>query len=425
MEHGLQPNAQMPAGVHELFEPIIVTGDGANLSGTLDDRRPLTIIRRGRRADGALYEGPLILIEDARNAAIHNLVIEGRRFESIDGDYVDQRHPLTSDRTSPLFLCSQRLGAPECYDPRHFIARVEGDISIVRSSDVEVTNVFCNDSIKFGIGIGHGCARIRLYNFEIRRAGDYGLWIGAGVEPTVKRLPLDSKFQVQMPDDILLENGFVERCGSAGIFIEGYNVNLGNVKLLANNWDCPYNDESGQLTIDYKADGVRVRGCEIFGGPEILRSRPDGVEVVIGTFGVEACGSNLWFEDTIVEGNSRDAVQILGARGVRFSGRTRLINNHLAQHRHPSFPGHRERQNISITTNAAFAALNVLADDVTLDNVVCENGIIIWSDGSAPDWALDRLVVRNCDLSGPDYSGVAVGTDNLGRSLQGSSWLIE
>jgi hypothetical protein len=61
---------------------------------------------------------------------------------------------------------------------------------------------------------------------------------------------------------------------------------------------------------------------------------------------------------------------------------------------------------------------------LTLDNITCENGVAVWSNGSMPRLRFDDLIVRNSDLSGPDFNGVFVGTNPDGSTLRGEGWSI-
>lgn len=413
----------LPVGRHEIFEPLVLQGEGVELTGQSINGRPATILRRGRRPDGTLYDGPLISIEHARDIRLRDLVIEGARFIVVDGAVHDERHPLTADRTSPMFPCAQRLSDPACYDRRSFTNNFASDIFVGTSSKVEIEHVTILDPVRIGIGIGAGSSEIRLNGCYVRKAGEYGIWIGYGFDPADRRLPLSADYVSRAPRGVCIDNVLVERCGSAGVYVEGRAIHLDRTRLVANCWDAPGNDESGQLTIDYKADDVRLKDCSIVGAPEIVRLFPDGGKALYGAFGIEACGSNISIENTIIEGNSREAVQIVGGRRIKFLPGTMLLNNNLAQFRHPELCASAGRQSISITTLASSAADNALADDITLDGVYCQNGLMVWSDGGAPEWVLETLVVSNSDLSGPDNSGVVEG--GIGdKSLRGTHWSI-
>jgi hypothetical protein len=424
-DNGLPPGGKFRAGVYDLLEPIRLSGRQAALSGELQNGRPATLLTRGRKADGALYTGPLILIENAQGASVTDIEINGARFRQVGDVQQDERHPLTRDRASPLFLCGRQLAPPDCYDPRNFTSQFEADVILRNSQDVELKSVVCRDPVRIGIAIAAGSTGIRLNRCSVDQAGDYGVWIGTGIDPADHRLPLDQAYLSRMPRNVSIDDCLIERCGAAGVYIEGRNIQLARTQFLANLCDAPYNDEGGQLTIDYKANRVRVIKCIIVGGPCVVRLQPDGSQKVLGVFGVEGCGSDLRFEDTVIEGNSREGVQLLGARNVRFLGRTRIFNNHLAQHRYPSGADNKQRQNISVSTLAAFAAVNAVAEDISLDGIVCENGLAVWCDGGVPDLKLNRLQVRGCDLSGPDHSGVAVFHGPNGQSPEGTDWCIE
>ncbi len=409
-------------GVHDLTEPLILSGEAPALIG---ESRASVVVRRGRKPDGALYEGPLILLENARNATLSDLTIQGSRFRRQGGGFIDERHPLTPDRTSPKFLCGTGLPEPACFDHQSYRPFCDPDIVIRNATDVALSRLDCLDAIGLAIAIGQGSSRVRLSECRIDRAGDYGVWIGAGPSPPDARLPLPAPFIAILPKIITLDDTLVERCGAAGIYVEGCDVRLVGTRLLGNCCDAPYDDEGGQLTVDYKTDGLVLDKCEIVGGPAFVRMRSDGSRVLLGAMGVEACGNNMQFRDTLIEGNGREGIQFMGARAVRVAGRTRIFNNNLAQFRHSGFSGNPQRQNVSITTPALFASLNAVANDFAFEDTYCENGIVVWSDGSVPDLTLDALQVARCDLTGPDGSGVSIGVNSSGRSLRGANWKIE
>lgn len=415
---------RLSAGRHELLAPLHVSGEHLELIGTHEAGRITTWLARGVRPDGSLYDGPLIQVDHASQVRIRHIGIDGGRFSGERNNPRDARHPLTADRRSPQFPCARVLPEPDCYDRGAFASSCEADVLIRDASDVELLGLVVRNSIRIGVAVGARSSRVLLRQCEVARAGDYGIWVGAGLEPEDRRLPLDPAFEAILPQWIRIEDSQIERCGSAGVYLEGRDLHLERTRLVSNCYDAPYDDEGGQLTIDYKTRGLTVRDCAIVAGGEVVRSGPGGGENLLGAFGVEACGEDLHFEDTLIEGNAREGVQILGGRGIRFSGRTRIVNNHLAQHRHPGFPGHRQRQNLSITTTSPYAAVNAIADDIELDGVTCENGLMVWSDGSLPDLVLDRLRVVDCDLTGPDHEGVVAGDNHRGGSLRGPRWRI-
>jgi len=115
-----------------------------------------------------------------------------------------------------------------------------------------------------------------------------------------------------------------------------------------------------------------------------------------------------------------------GAHCVRVTGRgTRLEGNHRAARRGVEPWRRGPRNNITLTTSAGQAALGMRAGDIEIDGIYCEDGILVWSDGSLPGWRLHGLAIASSDFGGAPGDGVAVGLDGSGRSLRGEGWRIE
>ena len=416
---------RLPPGIHEIFEPFRLSGPAPVLSGQRENGEIVTRVRRGRMPDGSLYTGHLILIEDAVSPVLRDLIVEGCRFSTAMGVRLDARHPLNPDRTAPDFMCASVLSEPDCYAHSNFASSFAADISVRSCEGGEIRDVWCDAPVRIGIAIGYDVSNFRLGTCRISGAGDYGIWIGFGGPLKDTRLPLDPVYRAHLPVNIALEDVTIERCGAAGLFTEAINVDVLRCRFLENCHDAPYDDEGGQVTADYKSDGLHIRDSVIVGAPAFVRRRPGGRTVLLGAFGIEACGANLLVQNTIVEGNSREGIQIVGARNVALKHGVRIFNNHLAQIRWPEYPGHKARANISITTTRGLADVGATAADISLDGVRCENGLAVWSDGEVPKIRLNGLTVKRSELGGPDHQGLYVGLDLQGDSLAGERWEVE
>lgn len=416
---------RLSAGIHEIVEPIRLSGLEPGLFGERQDGEIVTRIRRGRLPDGRLYAGHLIQIEDAAAPILKDLIVEGARFSVSDGVAMDARHPLNPDRTAPDFMCASMSPEPECYSPAGFVSAFAADIAVRSCRGGLISDIWCDAPVRIGMAIGHGVADLRLQGCRVSRAGDYGVWIGFGGPLEDPKLPVNPTYRAHQPRSITLEAVTIERCGAAGLFSEAIDVSVLGCRFLENCHDAPYDDEGGQVTADYKSDGLHIRDSLIIGAPAFVRRRRNGETVLLGAFGIEACGSNLLVENTIIEGNSREGVQIVGARNVALRRGVRLFNNHMAQVRWPDYPGHGPRPGVSITTTREMAEVGAMAADITLEDVRCENGLGVWSDGQVPGMRLHGLVVTHCDLGGPDHQGIYVGLDSEGESVAGLRWSLD
>lgn len=407
---------QLPGGQILLTDTIRLSGTGSRLAGTVVDGKTTTILKRGTHPNGDLFTGPLISVEAAQTAAVRDLIIDGSRFAG-GPSKKDLRHPITSDPTSADFPYVD-------HQRQEMVVECGPDVFVYDSSDATLTNLDVINPIRIGIGVGYQCRNVEIQGCSVRSAGDFGLWIASGRDPENPRLPLSQGDRDSAPQNISVVNSLIEKCGAAGIHTEGIGVRFEAVHLISNCHDAPYNDEGGQLTIDYKADDTLVRRCVIVAGGEVVRQAKDGTAVVHGCFGAEVCGSRVVFDDTTIEGNPREGVQIFGGRDIQFLGSTRVLNNHLAQLRHTNHLGHPERQNVSITTNRFFSDRNARSNKIRFDGATIQNGVIVWSDGSLPGLTLETLTADRSDFSGPDHSGIACGLNADGNPLRGANWVL-
>lgn len=412
-------------GVHEIFEPIRLAGSEPVLAGRREDGRVVTRLRRGVLPDGSLYRGHLIEIDGAVAPVVKDLIIEGGRISTVSGAVFDARHPLNPDRTAPDFMCASVLPEPECYAPHTFASSFSSDIAVRNCQGGHISDVMCDGPVRIGIAVGHGVSGLQISGCQISGAGDYGVWIGFGGPLEDPSLPINDAYRAQLPRDIRLDGVMIERCGAAGLFSEAIRVEIVGCSFLENCTDAPYDDEGGQVTADYKSDGLSIRDSVILAAPAFVRRRRDGNETLLGAFGIEACGANLLVENTIIEGNSREGVQIVGARDTVFRSGVRVVNNALAQTIWPHHAEHHMRTDISITTTQGMAVLGAIAARITLEDLRCENGVAVWSDGVVPRMRLDDLTVRRCALGGSHHQGVYVGLDSHGDSVAGDRWDIE
>ncbi len=405
-------------GIHDVLAPIRITGGKVHLGGTRVEGRVATTLRRGRSADGELYRGHLFEIADAEDVRLSDMDVDGGRFR----DGLDLRHPLDSDRSSPRFLSAQTLDAPACFEPAAWRSAFAADVSVHTAAGLELDAVTLRNAIGIGMALGPGCRDVKLRNCAITASGDYGLWIGGGLPGDVG-LPVPEALAMRLPRHIGLEACLIERCGAAGLYIEALDVTVSDTTFLQNHFDAPYDDESGQIVIDYKAGGTRLTRCHILAGGLLTRRAvaPRDPERLLGTFGIEASGSDLTLKDCVISGNSREGIQLMGARNVTITGRSRIAGNQLAALHPLDIP--RPLQNITATTTAHLRALGAVASGLTLNGLRCENGVVLWPHPSAPDARFDDLTVADCDLSGPGASGVFV-VEGAGGSPRGRNWQL-
>lgn len=420
-------HCQLPPGIHDLDAPIRITGRDLRLRGATGDGRRLTRLRRGQHPDGQPYRGSLIEVVGADGIEISDLLVDGGRLMAEGGAMRDLRHPLDPDRRSPRFLSAQALDDPACFQPAARMSLFQPDIQLAQSSAVVLSDLDAIGAVRIAVAVGPCCREVRLARCVIASAGDYGVWVGGGLA-TAPPLPLAVTVEERLPARISIEDSLIERCGAAGLYLEAIETTVLRTLFLENHLDAPYDDESGQIVIDYKARAIRLADCQILGGPLTLRRTTESADSranLLGTFGIEACGQDITFENLVIEGNSREGVQLVGARNVRILGaRTRIVHNQLAALIHPASVGSSPRCNISVTTTGEMRRLNAVSCGLTLDGVRCENGIILWAHSTADDLSFDRLTVENSDLSGPDHAGVAVGRRADGTSVRGSDWSI-
>jgi hypothetical protein len=190
--------------------------------------------------------------------------------------------------------------------------------------------------------------------------------------------------------------------------------------LERNHRDFPYNSDGGQVEIDYKADDITVESCAILAGPSLERSKR-----IFRCVGIEAYGSHLLLKNNRIEDNSHEGIHLDGARYVTICGnRTMIANNHTAGRLYPSL-GRDPVQNISITTSAELAQLNVFAAGIRIEGITCEHGALVWTNGSVERLRIDGLIVTRCQFPGATGDGIVVGRNADGSSIRGAEWKIE
>jgi hypothetical protein len=418
----------LPPGTFELVAPLRLSGNHLRLRGARGESGPLTLLRRGCLADGSLYQGALVEVVDAHDVEIESLRVDGARFWSSHGERRDRRHPLDADRSSPRFPCASELPAPDCFDPAARLPTLAPDVFLLGASAITLRGMHLREAVRIAIGIGPACRDVRVVECAVGSAGDYGVWLGSdlrGDEP----LPLDDAQRARLPARVSIEDSHVARSGAAGIYVEATDARIERTLVDRNHFDAPYDDESGQIVIDYRARGVQVRDCRIVDGGLTYRADVDGDPRkvrLLGTVGIEACGGDLEFADVVIEGNSREGIQLIGARDVRIGGpKTRIAGNHRAEREDPDRAGRSQRQNVSVTTTAEMRHVRAIGAGLVLRDARIENGLLVWAHPTAADLRFDRLAISGCDLSGPDASGVTVGSGADGHPARGQAWSIE
>jgi hypothetical protein len=437
LETGASRDSELDAGVYEVTRQLAIGRDGFRLRGGGGEGGRQAILRRGRLEDGALFPGPLLRIAGCGDVVVSGIRFEGRRFEGEGARAVDHRHPLDPDRTSARFPCGAVRAPPACYDPANFGSAFEADILVGDCNGVELHDLVLEAPIVIGIAIGPGAHDIQLRATTIRKAGQFGLWIGAAL-PTRPMLPLGEADAARLPLRVRVEDCAIADCGAAGASMEGRDIAFRRTAFRGNHRDFPFNDAGGQVVIDYKSEVIRLEGCTIRGESSLRRmvAQRDAMTGAIamrpesfGAVGIEASGSNLAFTDCVIEGMAREAMHFDGAHGVRIDGAaTRLEGNHLAARRGEEPWVRGPRFGIAITTSSGQRDLGAIAGDFRVEGIRCEGGILVWSDGSVPGLRIDGIHLVGADLrAGPDTApgGLVAGLDAAGHSLQGRDWTLE
>ncbi len=424
----------LAAGVHEVDHTLEISGADVQIEGERSGVRLLTILKRGRTPDGSLFQGPLIRGRNLCGLSLSSFIINGLRFEETERGLKDNRHPLTPERNTPLFPSAVETSIPAAYQRESFYTPFETDLLFTESSGVTVRDVTCNNPIKFGLGFGDEMSEVAIDGVRVFRGGNGGIWCGLTSLSDRPTLPLDAAIASRRPHEIRIRDSVVEDCGASGIYLEAARVEIHGCTLAGNHCDYPFNEEGGQIEIDYKADDVEVRECTISNAPCLRRSlmvfddeRREWQQQVrlLRAVGIEAFGQNLRFIDNIIERNSHEGIHLNGANRVCISGgNTCLRGNHTAQTEFPELVGE-PLQNVSVTTLEGQRALGAIAGDLRIEGIRCENGIMFWSDGSIPDLTIDHVIVRNCDLRGHPEGGLHIGRSASGQSIRGTGWKIE
>lgn len=419
-----EPGAHLAldAGSWDVTETLRIATRGIRLVGDAGGR---TVLRRGRLADGRLFGGALLEVSGTQGASVAGLRVDGGRFERRGLVWIDHRHPLTSRRSSARFPCASRLPEPDCYDPRHFAIPVTADLYIVDAHDTELSGIQIGGSMSLGIAVGPGCRDTRLARVRIERAGQYGIWIGAGLGMGPV-LPLAADLAAKLPAGVALTDCTLAHCGASGAFVEGRDVRFERCRWFANHRDFPFNEAGGQLVIDYKSEGITVRSCRIEAGARLTRrvavGGADGLRFErrsFGAVGVEASGRDLAFIDNVMTGNACEAIHLNGANGVTISGVASLYKgNHRMARRWWGRRREGATEDICITTSAHMAAVGAVSGDVSVGDIAAPAGVLVWSDGSIPGLRVDGVRV-----AGP-HLPVRVGLNPDGSSLRGEGWVL-
>ena len=432
---GAVTDCELDAGTHEVTRTLVIANDGVRLRG--GGCGNATVLRRGRLEDGTLFSGPLLRIAGCRDVSVSGMAFDGRRFEGEGAQRIDHRHPLDPDPASARFPSGRVIEPPACYETVNFVSSFEADIQLGDCNGVELHTLVLEDPIAIGIAIGPGSHHTCVLETSIRRAGQFGLWMGAALA-TRPVLPLTDDIAQRLPGNVRIEGCAIEDCGAAGASIEGRDILVRRTVFCGNHRDFPFNDCGGQLVIDYKADDVRIEGCTIRGEAFLRRmvARHDAgtggyavTEQAFASVGIEASGSRLTFTDVVIEGMAREAMHFDGAHDVLINGAaTRLEGNHLAARRGEEPWSRGPRSGIAITTSSGQLALGAKAGEFRIEGIRCEGGILVWSDGSVPGLRVDGVHVAGSELhAGPEMSpgGLVVGVDASGCSLQGENWRLE
>jgi hypothetical protein len=421
----------LTAGIYDICIPVEINRPAIRIAGESPGGRKQTILRRGRTPRGGLYSGPLIRGINISEIEIADLIIEGMRFENGSSGVVDHRHPLSAEPDSPLFTCARPGQSSEVFGESHFATPFEADLFFSNSHRIALHNLELNNPIKFGIALGEAVREVEMERLHISRGGDGGVWCGFSSLAGRPLLPLSKELKERQPQGVHLHNCRIEECGAAGLYLEAAEVAISSCIFSGNHRDFPYNCDGGQIEIDYKADSITIDSCSILDGPSLCRKTvptpplvqpEDQRTTLFRTVGIEACGRRLFFKNNHLEGNSHEGIHFNGARHVRICGsNTRIKDNHKAAHGNNTLACE-PRQNISITTSAEYWNLNARAENFRIEEILCENGIIFWSDGSVPELRLDHVAIQNCDLRGKEGRGIVICDNQAQRSLQGVNW---
>lgn len=425
----------LKAGIHEVRQTLLLTRPDVEICGECRNGSILTVLRRGRLPDGSLFSGAIIQGEGVRDLYLHDILVDGCRWEKSDRGMTDHRHPVTVDKSSRAYLQAtpNRGDRWEFTEEDHYTP-FETDLLFFGSEHIALQSMVFRDPIKFAVGFGDGVRGAVVEDVEIHNGGEGGLWCGLALLDVTVPLPLPEYGKRKLPREISLRHCRVENCGGPGVYLDAAAVTMEDCLLQGNHSDFPHNHDGGQLEITYRSEDVLVRDCAILNAPSLRRThcapgrqscQAEGRARILRAVGIEAFGRRLRFEDNRLEGNSHEGLLLNGASDVRIYGsRTHIASNHTAAE---LFPELREepRQNISVTTLAAQAALGAVAGDIAVEGIRCENGLMFWSDGSVPDLHFHGITVRDCDLRGKAGSGLFVGNNAAGRSLRGEGWLVE
>jgi hypothetical protein len=308
------------------------------------------------------------------------------------------------------------------------------DITIMMSSGIVLKNVEVRNAVRIGVAVSRECSDVRFERVDVRRSGDYGVWMGTG-SPETPPLPLPPSILSMLPSGVVFTDCFFEGCGGSAVHIEGMKVSFSDTLFLGNHCDFPYDDEGGQIVIDYKAKNIYFDSCIVMAGTQVERrsyaqdlgtGQWSLVTRLLGAVGIEASGTDLKFHNMVIAGNSREAIQLIGASDVRISGaRSRLFGNNLARQRYPQYAiDGGAITNVSITTLPSLSAVNSFSRDIAFCGGICENGVAVWSNGAVPCLKIDGIKVQNCDMSGALHSGVWIGSNPDGSSLEGEGWSL-
>jgi hypothetical protein len=369
---------ELAGGTHVIDSPLIIGRSNIEIRGEVHDGRNLSILQRGEVDEGELFSGPLITGAGVSEVIIHNLGMNGIHRAA----------------------------------PSHF----EADVLLLNAGNIVISNLILNHPVRHGIAIGPRSHDITINRVTVRGAGNYGIWAGAALTDRPV-LPLADDVSRALPANLRLDECHFEDCGSAALYLEAAHVVVRACTLKRNHCDFPFDSDGGQLEIDYKSHDITVDSCAIIDGPAVERGQR-----LFRCVGIEAYGSHLVFRNNRIEGNSHEGIHLNAASHVTIDGNDTIIaNNHTARRQYASVRND-PIQNISITTTSDFAVVNALAADLQVEDITCENGILVWTNGSVEGLRIDGLKIRNCSFPGISGDGVIVGKNADGTSLRGEGW---
>jgi hypothetical protein len=391
------------------------------ICGAVENGQSVTHLKRGKTADGKLYQGPLIIGANITNAELKNLIIDGSRFEEVNNIIIDHRHPLESDRNGSWFPLTRTPADLNNHNHGDYGTLFDADVICSSASKLTYKNIQFKNSIKIGLGLGIHCCKIEIKDCRFEHAGDIGLWIGSnlGLPP----LPLNELQKQQQPSNIRVERCIFLQTGASATHIDGQSISFLYCDFLENHCDFPYNESGGQIAIDYKSSDILIKGCVINNGPWLERNISltphNSQKKYLGACGIELAGENIQLIDNEIAGNATEAIHINGASNVWFAGTKTKIYNNQQLIRTKKLNGALE--DIAITSSYQFSELNATTKDIYINNINIENGIIIWSDHTIPDLKIHQMIICNNSSTLHRKLPVKIQNNKAGKSLLGNN----